>query len=197
MAAVNGPNHPDTLTAESNLARGYWKVNELDEALRRHCDVLARRRVALAKDHSDIFVSEFNVIDMLVNLGRGEEAVPLMDEFVKRAAGKPIDPQFVLAVLERRVYHFRDKHDAGGCRATAEMGDALNRTDPAGLYAVAAMWAVTATHNRERADADRAVARLKRAVAAGFRDAAKLKADDDFKVLRDRDDFQNLFPASK
>ena len=43
-----------------------------------------------------------------------------------------------------------------------------------------------------RQDADDATARLTKAIAAGFRDAATLKMDADLDALRNRDDFKKL-----
>ena len=45
---------------------------------------------------------------------------------------------------------------------------------------------------RKKQYADRALAVLTKAVAAGYADAAHLKADDDFAALRTRDDFKQL-----
>jgi hypothetical protein len=47
------------------------------------------------------------------------------------------------------------------------------------------------------AEADRAMAWLKQAVAAGYRDAADMAQDKALDVLRDRDDFKKLLAALK
>jgi hypothetical protein len=41
-------------------------------------------------------------------------------------------------------------------------------------------------------EADRAMARLNKAVAAGYNDVAKIKTGKDFDTLRDRPDFKKL-----
>ena len=41
-------------------------------------------------------------------------------------------------------------------------------------------------------EADRAMARLKQAVAAGYKDADHMKKDKDLDTLRDREDFKEL-----
>jgi hypothetical protein len=79
----------------------------------------------------------------------------------------------------------------------------LKRTDAGSLYGAACMRAVTAGVIRARdkseraakdaaAEADRAMAWLKQAVAAGYRDAEHMKKDRDLDVLRDREDFKKL-----
>jgi hypothetical protein len=83
------------------------------------------------------------------------------------------------------------------------MWENLKRTNVPGLYNAACMRAVSAavfraTDNspggREQADAeaDRAMAWLKQAVAAGYQNAAHLMWDRDLDALRDREDFTKL-----
>jgi hypothetical protein len=57
--------------------------------------------------------------------------------------------------------------------------------------------AETSSAGRTQADADaeRAMAWLKEAVAAGYKDAARLKQDRDLDALRDRADFTKLATA--
>jgi eukaryotic-like serine/threonine-protein kinase len=99
--------------------------------------------------------------------------------------------------------HFERIKDAAGCRATAEMWEKLSYKDALSLYNAACMRAVTAAvvHNNDKSaasaraagdDAERAMAWLKQAVAAGFNDTAQMKRDTDLNVLRDRDDFKQL-----
>ena len=80
-----------------------------------------------------------------------------------------------------RLRHFEKTKDAAGCRATAEMWEKLKRTDAGSLYNAACWRAVTAAvieHDPKtpgadasrlaREEADRAMAWLKQAVAAGY-----------------------------
>jgi hypothetical protein len=107
------------------------------------------------------------------------------------------------AVMALRLKHFENTKDATGCRATAELWEKLNRTDAPSLHTAARMRAVTASVIRANDasagaaqdvinEADRAVAWLRQAVAAGFADAAGLKKDRAFNVLGDRADFTTL-----
>ena len=83
------------------------------------------------------------------------------------------------------------------------MWESLRRTDAAGLYNAARMRAVTAAVLRAAdrspeggkqadAEADRAMAWLTQAVAAGYKNAAHMAQDKDLDTLRDRADFTKL-----
>jgi hypothetical protein len=106
-------------------------------------------------------------------------------------------------MINLRLRHFAKTKDTAGCRQTAEMWEKLNRADAASLYTAACMRTVTAAVLRGAdpspagakqadAEADRALAWLKQAVAVGYQDAAHLKQDKDLDALRGREDFQRL-----
>jgi hypothetical protein len=117
-------------------------------------------------------------------------------------AGKAIETGAIVDLLDLRLRRFAKKKDPAGVRATAEHLERLDFKDPAGLYAVAYFRAVAAAVIRAAggpdaaqhaaAEADRAMERLRKAVAAGYRNAAHMKKDPDLEVLRDRDDFKKL-----
>jgi serine/threonine-protein kinase len=107
------------------------------------------------------------------------------------------------AVLDSVLRHLEKTRDVAGCRAAAEEWEKFNRTDAESLYTAARMRAITAAVIRatdkspegvKQADveADRAVDWLRKAIAAGFKDAARLRKDADLDALRDRDDFKKL-----
>ena len=117
-------------------------------------------------------------------------------------AGKNVDPGLLPGVRDLRVRHFAKSEDAEGFRQTAEIWEKLNRADADSLYTAACMRAVTATVLRAAdtsaegaeqsdAEAERAVAWLKQAVAAGFNDAAHVAQDRGLDALREREEFQN------
>ena len=144
-----------------------------------------------------------DVAASLVRLGRGAEAVPVIDECVRRAAGRVVAPGLIAGVMGLRLRHFEKAKDAGGCRATAELWEKLQRTDADSLYNAACYRAVTAkviraadtspdAADEARAEADRAMDWLTRAVAAGYKDVAKIETDKDLDPLRDRADFRKL-----
>src|SRR5262249_23932185 len=161
------------------------------------------RTAKLGPEHPDTLLSLGRVAASLVKLNRSAQAVPVIDDCVRRAAGKVVDPGLFPALLEMRLRHYEKMKNAQGCRETAEIWENLNRTDAGGQYAAARMRAVTAAvlhaANKSPAvarqaddEADRAMARLKQAIAAGYRDAGAMKNDKDLDVLRQRDDFKKL-----
>jgi serine/threonine protein kinase/tetratricopeptide (TPR) repeat protein len=193
-----GPDHPDTLVTMFNLALSFARLGRYDAALDLSEQIMARRKARLGPDHPDTLRTMWVVANSLVALDRGAEAVPLIDACVRRAAGKVVDPGLLPGVLTLRLRHFAKRKDSAGCRQTAVMWENLKRTDPDSLYNAACMRAVTAAVLREadpstaNVQADRAIAWLKQAVTAGFRNAAHLKRDRDLDALRDRADFARI-----
>jgi tetratricopeptide (TPR) repeat protein len=199
-----GPDHPGTLMSMYNLAVSYHALGRYADALKLREETLALRRAKLGPDHPNTLRSMWVLAESLLKLGRGAEAVPVIDECVRRAAGNVCCQRDLLpGVLILRLRHFETAGDATGCRQTAEMWENRKRTDADSLYNAACMRAVTAAMLRaadsslgggERADAeaDRSMAWLKQAVAAGYKNAAHLKQDTDLGALRDRADFAKL-----
>jgi hypothetical protein len=140
--------------------------------------------------------------ECLVALNRGAEAVPIIDECCRLAAGKDVDPQIIPTVMDLRLRHFEKAKDAAGCRQSAEMWEHLNRPDVASLYAAARYRAVTAAvtsqasgadgPRRAGEEADRAMAWLRQAVAAGFRDVSRILEDEELTAVRRRADYAEL-----
>jgi tetratricopeptide (TPR) repeat protein len=203
IKAKFGPDHLDTLRSTYTLANFYAALGKHVEALKLREELLAWRKAKCGSDHFSTLMSMWDVADSLIRLDRGAEALPLIDELMKRAEGKVVHPQLIPRAMDIRLRHFAKIKDAAGCRATAEMWEKLKRTDAASLYDAACMRAVTAAVTRasdksERAtknanaDADRAMAWLRKAVAAGFKNVDHLKKDKDLDSLRDREDFKKL-----
>jgi serine/threonine protein kinase/tetratricopeptide (TPR) repeat protein len=200
-----GPDHPDTLLTMLNLTGSYAALGRHADALTLREETLARRRAKLGPDHPETLRTMGCVAESLVRLGRGAEAVPIIDECLRQAAGKAVDPKVIPGAMGLRLQHFQNAKDAAGCRATAEMWEKLNRTDAAGLYNAACFRAVAAAVIKvdpktpgadatrlAQEEADRAMDWLKKAVAAGYKDAAHMTQDTDLDVLRDRADFRKL-----
>jgi serine/threonine protein kinase/tetratricopeptide (TPR) repeat protein len=198
-----GPDHPRSLMCMHNVAWSYSNLGQHAEALRLYEETLALQKLKLGPDHPDTVWSMWGVAYSLVELNRGSEALPLIDECVRRAAGEGVDPSLLPRVMDLRLRHFEKTKDVAGCRQTSEMWEKLKRTDPNSLYDAACMRAVTAAVVRTvdtspaggkqaDAEADRATAWLKQALAAGFKDATRVMQDKDFDALRDRADFTKL-----
>jgi len=80
--------------------------------------------------------------------------------------------------------------------AVAEVAELtkLKGWNGAGLYNFACLYAVASAKDKTNQDvyAQRAVALLRQAVEAGYKDVAQMKKDADLDPPRQRDDFQNL-----
>jgi eukaryotic-like serine/threonine-protein kinase len=162
-----GPDHRHTLQSMDDLAASCAALGRNAEALKLREEVLALRKIKLGPDHPDTLLSMLGVVDSLVAVHRGTEAQPVI-------------------------------------RQAASMWERLNRADPGGLYDASRFRAVAATvfHLRDNkfqsavhqadAEADRAMAWLKQAVATGYRDAAHIRKDHDLDSLRGREDFKKL-----
>jgi serine/threonine protein kinase/tetratricopeptide (TPR) repeat protein len=194
--------HPDTLASMHHVADSYAALGRYQDALKLHEETLALRNAKLGPDHAETLESMRGVAASLSKLDRGAEAVPLIDECLRRATGKVVHPRLIPTVVDLRLRHFEKAKDAAGCRATAEMWEALKRTDAESLYKAACYRAVAAavlragnkseTATKDAAEADRAMAWLRQAVAAGFNDVESMKKDTDLDAVRSRDDFRKL-----
>jgi hypothetical protein len=192
----------------STLAASYKALKMLPEALDLHQKSLAGREAELGSTHRLTLWSMFNVAACLIESKRGDEAVALIDQCVERAGPRPADPELLPRVVSLRYWHYRWAEDAAGLRSTAELWEGLGRTDPESLYLAARIRAVAATVRRGRdktpeasaqatADDDRAVAWLKKAVAAGWTDLKHLADNADFKALCGRADFKALVAGER
>jgi serine/threonine protein kinase/tetratricopeptide (TPR) repeat protein len=204
MQVKLGADHRDTLRAMDNLAISYAALGRQADALRLRQEALALLQAKLGADHPDTLRGLWGVAASLVALGRGAEAVPLIDACLERAAGAAVPPGLLPGVVDLRLWHFASVKDAAGCRQTAALWESLKRTDADSLYRAACLRAVTAAVLRgtegpfvfqaAQADveADWAMAWLKQAVAAGYKNAVQLKQDRALDALRGRADFARL-----
>jgi hypothetical protein len=146
----------------------------------------------------------FCLAESLVNLGRGAEALDIIEDLVRRAEGQVVYPRLIPDGMNLRLRHFQKLKDVAGCQETADKWEALKRTGPESLYKSACFRAVCAAVIRETdttpagdakatEQADRAMAWLTQAAAAaGDPVVAILKQDKDLDALRDREDFKKL-----
>ena len=198
-----GPDHPRTLMSMNAVAWSYADVGRHDEALKLYEKALARQKATLGPDHSDTLLSMSGVAYNLVQLDRDAEALPVIDECLRHATEANVTPQLLTSLIDLRLRHFQKARDAAGCRESAEMWENLKRIDIECLYKAACIRAVTAAvlHSEDTSgtidrqantEAERALVWLKKAVAAGYKDAAQIKQDKDLSFLRDREDFAKL-----
>ena len=168
-------------------------------------ETLILRKAKLGSGHPQTLWTMWRVIENLVKLDRGDEAIPIIDDVLHRATGNAVDPRMIPDILYIRLYHFQKVADPEGCKATAELGKANSRRSDQPIQrrlrrAVTAAVIRTADPSDSAAkdataEADRAMDWLQKAIAAGFKDAADIAKDKDLDSLRDRDDFQRLLAA--
>jgi non-specific serine/threonine protein kinase/serine/threonine-protein kinase len=203
-----GPDHPNTLTSMYNLGNSYAALGRYADALKLYEQTVALQKAKLGPNHPNTLLSMCGVAASLVKLGRGAQAVPIIDDCVQRATGKVIDPALLPNVMDLRLRHFEKAKDPAGCRQTAALWEKLNRADAASLYDATCMRAVSAAVLRAAdpspagakqadAEAEQAMAWLKKAVAAGYKDATHMEKDTDLDALRDREDFKKLLAELK
>jgi eukaryotic-like serine/threonine-protein kinase len=196
------PEHPALHWGMHNLANSYSKLNQHEAAYQLRKETLALRQKTLGRSHPDTLRSMRTLAQSLIQLDRGIEAVPLIDECVRRAAGQVVHPKLILGVMDLRMRHFENANDVARCRETANMWEQQHRPDADSLYTAARYRAVAAkvTRNRDQseagskaadAEADCAMAWLTQAVAAGKK-PDKIREDRDFSDLLGRADFQQL-----
>ncbi len=206
--AVLGPEHPLTLSTMHNLPLCYAKARQYDRALGFFEKVLALEKAKLGPDHHDTLGTMYNLATMSADAGQNERAVRVFEDLLKllRAKLQPDDPSILpirLGIASIKVKLGRAAEAAADCRLATEAFEKLNGTDAGSLYNAACFRAVLAAAVRGGAapaestkqadlEADRAMTWLKKAVAAGYRDAAHISDDRDLDALRDRADFKKL-----
>jgi tetratricopeptide (TPR) repeat protein len=176
------------------------KYTEAEPHLR---EALELKQKILPPDHPQTLWSLGSMAQNLIASGRGEEAIPLIDECVRLEPGKAALRLALPGLVTFRLRHFQKAKDAAGCGTSAEMWERMERTDAGFLYNAACFRAVTAAVLREidsspeaatiaAAEADRAMGWLRKAVDAGFTNAGHMQTDADLSALRERDDFKKL-----
>jgi serine/threonine protein kinase/tetratricopeptide (TPR) repeat protein len=201
-----GPDHPRTLMSKDNVAWSYAALGRYADALKLFEQTLSLQKARLGPDHRSTLGSMWGVAHTLLKLNRGAEALPVIDECVQRGTSKSDVCRLLPGVMDLRLRYFAKIGNAAGCQQTAELWENLKRTDADSLYTAARLRAVTAAVLRAAdkslastpqaaAEADRAMAWLEQAVAAGYRNAARVKQDKDLDALRGRPDFARLVTA--
>jgi eukaryotic-like serine/threonine-protein kinase len=203
LKARYGPDDSDTLMVMHNIGANLRALGRFSDALHLDEETLARRKTTLGVDHPDTLTSLWSVAQDLIKLDRGTEAVTLLDECLQRAVCKRVHRNFP-EVADSRLRHFEEAKNAQECQRTAELWERQARSDAKSLYQAAVCRAVSAAMLKEaiasdadaarlaKDEADRAMAWLVKAVAAGFNDKDRLAKSTDFDSVRDRADFREL-----
>jgi tetratricopeptide (TPR) repeat protein/tRNA A-37 threonylcarbamoyl transferase component Bud32 len=197
------PNHANACECMHHVAVTYAKVGRHADAVKLHEETLTLRKAHLGPDHPETLMSMWGLAEGLIKLDRGAEALPIIDDCIRRAKGKDVNPNLVVGMMRNRLLHFQKKKDLTGCRETAELFENLGRADAKNLYNAACMRSVIAAVIRSNdksaaagkdasTEADRAMGWLRKAVAAGYKDIKEMKQDGDLDALRERKDFKML-----
>jgi eukaryotic-like serine/threonine-protein kinase len=203
-----GADHPDTLRTMINLATSYDAAGRTREALKLREETLQLTKAKLGSDHPDTLQSMNNLADMYYALGRYAGALKLREQTLAlRKAKLGLDHRDTLQSMNNMAVSYaalgRYADALKLCRQTTVLWEDLKRTDAQSLYDAACFRAVAAAVLRAadkspegakeaNAEAERAMARLKQAVAAGWKGDDQMKKNDDLKALRERDDFKKL-----
>jgi serine/threonine protein kinase/tetratricopeptide (TPR) repeat protein len=202
--ATYGTVHRSTLANLTSLAGFYKEARRYDDALKTGAESVAVSRALFGlEDHMTL--SRILVHARLLHeRKRGREALPLLDEVfaippTSKTKWLHWEYDLVWYMLRLRVQIFQDLNDPEGCRESAERAEAHADRWPEYLYNVGCFHAVAANQfagaNRSaeaKAEADKAMSWLTRAVAGGYRDRGYLEQNADLAFLRDRADFQTL-----
>jgi hypothetical protein len=167
-------------------------------------EALRIRKAKLGPDNSDTLMTTWAVATSLVALDRDEEATPLVEDCLKRAAGKAVDSRLVPELLRLRLRLFAKRKDVANCVAIAQRLDDLKSPGAHSLLMSARCRALCAAVIKEGsagpANADQlaleqanlAMAWLTKAIDAGVVVDAWFKREKDLDPLRDRPDFKKL-----
>ena len=198
---VLGADHPGTIMDMYNLAVSYAALDRHADAVSLYEEAFRRQNSILGPRHAATLRSLTNLIASLRAIGRDAEALPLTDEFLNRAKGVAVSG-WVRGVCDHRCMCFLKLGNGAGCRDTADKWEAFGFARADNLYnagcfrAIAAGVYAKANQPAEAtADADRAIAWLIKAVAAGFKDRAHIAKDADLDALRGRADFRALLAS--
>jgi serine/threonine-protein kinase len=200
---------------EAEALESYWKALAIAEALAAEAPAITMFQNDLARHLNPIGL-------LLLKAGRSDEAAAAIQRALaisrELVAAEPsnLDPQVQLAAAHKGLglWHSRAgrrPEAAAAFRRAAELAEAIAATGRRDvLYGLAGCRALLARAlgpdgpapitADARAEADRAMAALRRAVDSGFRNARMIRSDADLGPLRPRADFQLLlrdldFPA--
>jgi eukaryotic-like serine/threonine-protein kinase len=203
-----GPDHPFTLRVMNDLADNYAKVGRAGDALKLREATLELKKSKLGPDHPSTLISMANLAESYAALGRHAEALKLREETLalRKARFGPEHARTLKSMedlADSLLAVHRGAEAAAIARQVAATWEKANRTDASSLYSAACYRAVAAGTLRAAdkspaaakegdVEADRAMAWLKQAVSAGYKDAAHMKEDHDLDALRGRDDFKRL-----
>jgi Tetratricopeptide repeat len=185
------------------LGLDYAHIDRRTEAVKLLQDVYALRKAKLGDDNSETLYTVGALAENMIEVGRGAEAMRILDEMMQIAKRKKVDPSLLASMYSASLKYYVKEKDVPACHRTLDEWEKLNLTDANNLYNSACFRALTAAEIRATAksasakreadaDADRAMEFLKRAIHAGLSDKSQIETDSDLESLRNRDDFKKL-----
>lgn len=197
-----GEDHPSTLQSMRQLAYCYNSQGQYDQAA-----IVLKKSLPLHEKrfgNSDTRTLEclWMLIATLFDGKQSNEAMPLIDACLWRNGGR-IHQGMLNAMYILRFRHNKEVKRLDDCTITLKMWEfrapKIN-TDPLDL---GRSWAFMASLVKEKnagqgqEQADRAMAYLEKAQAAGWNDVKELEGHSDFSSLRSRDDYRMLLAKMK
>ena len=161
-----GRDHVLTIWTMQNLADSYYLLGRHAEALKLRQETLALRKAKVGPDDPDTLLTMASMALDLIAVHRDAEALGLIQEVIAKWGKLKTSDRGTL--LSGAVYH--------AIAATARSGADQS----------------TSSGQRASAEADSAIALLRQAVAAGYRDWGYIKGERAFDGLRDREDFKKV-----
>jgi tetratricopeptide (TPR) repeat protein len=193
-----GREHAMTLGVAHNLACDYQELQRDDEAVRILEELLPRLQTVLGADHRQTLLSMQGLANSYLALERCADALRILDDALARAGQNAGQSELVPGLLQVRFRLFRKTKDVSGFQDTLRQWEAIPPRTADELFAAACAYAVGAELSGESdkaaaaSQAEQAIAWLKRAIAAGWKDGVRLQEEPDLNLLRDRADFQTL-----
>jgi serine/threonine protein kinase/tetratricopeptide (TPR) repeat protein len=197
-----GPDHPDTLLSMHNLASSYYALGRHADALKLNEETLALKKAKLGPDHPDTLLSMDSLAFSYAAIGRPADALKLRQETLalRRVKLGPDHPDTLAS-----MHNLAISYDALGRHADAlklnEETLALKKAKLGpdhpdtlwSMYNIACSHALMIPKSQDGAkEAELGMDWLKKAVAAGLKDAAQIAKDKDLDALRGREDFKKL-----
>ena len=168
-----------------NLANSYHATGQLDKAIKLREETRDAMTPVVPANNPDLLRCLFNLAYGYWSKNRFADSLRVTDDFLARADPRRFNPALISRAIVARLQCCLKLGDAAGCRKSAEMFESLGRTDATSLYNAACHRALTAALEAKssdqtvsrlaKEDADLAMSWLKKAVAAGWKDAAHIK----------------------
>jgi tetratricopeptide (TPR) repeat protein len=192
-----GPDHPDTLMSMNNLAVSYRDTGRYADALKLYEETLALRKAKLGPDHPDTLLGMTSLAIVYSDMGRHTDALKFREETLSRQKTKlgPDHPNTLLSMISLAISYAAVGRHQDALKLLEErrvLQAKLGPDHPDMLYNIACLHATIAKSNGRIAQAGVAVEWVKKAIAAGYKNAQLMKTDPDLAALRDRDDFKKV-----